>query len=143
MLFKNFAGSIVFNGDRVFILQNDKKQWILPKEVIKDNLHASEVALQHVSDKLGIKAKIVAPAGETSCEFYSYSRQQPVCNKITWFVMETEQTDYSFSNGKEYVAGGYYPIDKAIENLTYSQDKSLVRVAYRKMNKFLEMEKGA
>lgn len=143
MLFRNLAGGIVFNGNKVFILQNDKQQWVLPKGAISKDVHASEAALKHIWEKYGIKAKIIAPAGETSYEFYSYSRQQPVCNKITWFVMETDQTDFLLNKEDGFIDGGYYPIDKAIENLTFSQDKSLVRVAYRKMHSILEMEKGA
>lgn len=143
MLFRNLAGGIVFHRDKVFILQNDKHQWVLPKGVIRNDIHASEVALKHVWEEYGIKARIIAPAGETSYEFYSYSRQQPVCNKITWFVMESDQTDFSLNKKEGFIDGGYYPIDKAIDYLTYSQDKSLVRVAYRKMNSILEIEKGA
>ncbi|WP_227766467.1 NUDIX hydrolase [Zhaonella formicivorans] len=143
MLFRNCAGGIVFNGDSVFILQNEKHEWVLPKGVIRNGAHASEVALKRVLEEGGINAKIIAPAGETSYEFYSYSRQQPVCNKITWFVMDTDQTDYRVNCEEGFLDGGFYPIQEAIEKITYSQDKSLVRVAYRKIAKILEMEKGA
>lgn len=143
MLFRNCAGGIVFNGDKVFILQNDKKEWVLPKGVIREGKSAKEVALKRVFEEGGIRAEIIAPAGETSYEFYSYSRQQPVCNKITWFIMETHQDDYKVNTEEGFFDGGFFPIEEALEKITYSQDKSLVRVAYRKIQSLASMIKLA
>lgn len=142
MLFRNCAGGIVFKGDQVFILQNDKQEWVLPKGIIRKG-SASEVALKRVLEEGGILAEILAPVGETSYEFYSYSRKQPVCNKITWFVMETNQDDYKINTEEGFIDGGFFPIKEAIDKITYSQDKSLVRIAYRKSQYLLNVEKLA
>lgn len=143
MLFRNCAGGIVFKGESVFILKNDKQEWVLPKGVIRNGAHASEVALKRVFEETGITARIIAPAGESSYEFYSYSRQQPVCNRITWFVMETDQADFDVNKEEGFLEGGFFKINDAIEKVTYSQDKSLIRIAYRQTLKMQEIEKGA
>ena len=114
MLFRNCAGGIVFKGDQVFILQNDKHEWVLPKGVIREG-SAKEVALRRVFEEGGIQAEIIAPAGETSYEFYSYSRQQPVCNRITWFIMETHQDEYKINTEEGFIDGGFYPVQEAVE----------------------------
>jgi len=111
MLFRRCAGGILFDGDKVLILQNNKNEWVLPKGIIRDN------------------------AGETSYEFYSFSRQQPVCNQISWFLMEPLHDNVNISKEDGFKDGGFFPIEDAIERITYSQDKSLVRVSYEKIKK--------
>jgi 8-oxo-dGTP pyrophosphatase MutT (NUDIX family) len=142
VLFRNCAGGIVFKGDQVFILQNDKHEWVLPKGVIREG-SAKEVALRRVFEEGGIQAEIIAPAGETSYEFYSYSRQQPVCNRITWFIMETHQDEYKINTEEGFIDGGFYPVQEAVEKITYSQDKSLVRISFRKMKNLSSVGKLA
>lgn len=77
----------MFCGDKVFLLRNEKEEWVLPKGVIRDKRLAQDVALDRVFKEAGIKAQIISPAGQTSYEFYSITRHQPVCNRITWYVM--------------------------------------------------------
>ena len=88
-------------------------------------------------------AQIVAPAGETSYEFFSYSRQQPVCNSISWFIMDADAEQYQISQEAGFLDGGFFPVEEAIERITYSQDKSLVRVSYQRRKKLEAVERGA
>ncbi len=133
MLVRRCAGGVVFHKDRVFILQNDKQEWVLPKGVIRNNFSPSEVALQRVREETGIRASIADMGGETSYEFYSYSRQKPVCNQITWFVMVAETQDFKIAQHEGFQNGGFFPLEEALEKITYSQDRSLVLVSYRKI----------
>jgi len=135
MLFRRCAGGILFDGDKVLILQNNKNEWVLPKGIIRDNASAGEVALNRVKKETGIDGSIVGAAGETSYEFYSFSRQQPVCNQISWFLMEPLHDNVNISKEDGFKDGGFFPIEDAIERITYSQDKSLVRVSYEKIKK--------
>lgn len=132
MLKRVCAGGVVFHKDQVAILRNEKGEWVLPKGVIKGGKLPSEVALQRVQAETGLKAKIISVVGETCYEFYSYSRQKPVCNEITWYLMETKSRDLKVSKEEGFVDGGFYFIDQAVEMITYSQDKSIVRLAYKR-----------
>ena len=132
MIFRKCAGGVVFCRDRVLLLKNDKDEWILPKGVIRDKQLAQSVALDRVFKEAGVKAEIISPAGETSYEFYSTTRKQPVCNRITWYVMKAEDFSYRLAFEQGFVDGDYYLIDQALELITYSQDKALVKVAYDK-----------
>ena len=84
---RNCAGGVVFAGEDVFLLKNDKGEWIMPKGVIRDRRSAREVALYRVEAEAGIEAEIVALAGRTSYDFYSQSRRKSVSNRIQWFAM--------------------------------------------------------
>ena len=86
-------------------------------------------------------ARIIDSVGETSYEFYSNTRKCPVHNQIHWFLMEADGDKYSVNKMEDFTDGGFFPIDEALEKITYSQDKSLVSLAYRKYQEYLT-EKG-
>ena len=140
MLTRECAGGVVFQDDQVFILKNDKDEWVLPKGVVRNKEIALDVAMQRVKDEAGIEAQVISPAGETSYEFYSYSRNKPVCNKIDWFIMQAIDNNISVNKEEGFVEGGFFPIEEALEKITYSQDKSIVRLAYRKYVYFRDEE---
>ncbi|MEA4897256.1 NUDIX domain-containing protein [Bacillota bacterium Meth-B3] len=132
MIFRDCAGGVVFFEDRVFLLRNDKHEWVLPKGVVRDKRLKQDVALERVRKEAGIEAEIISPAGETSYEFYSMTRHQPVCNRITWYVMRANSALYRIAFEQGFTDGDYFPIDEALERVTYSQDKALVSVAHEK-----------
>ncbi len=139
MIVRNCAGGVVFCGDKVFLLKNDKEEWVLPKGVIREKRSPREVALMRVEDEAGIEAEILSAAGDTSYEFYSLTRRQPVCNRIHWYVMKAETEKYRIAFEQGFTDGDYFPVEEAIEKVTYSQDKALVNVAY---NKYKDELKG-
>lgn len=140
MLFRNCAGGIVFNGEKVFILKNDKGEWILPKGKIREGFLSVETAVQRVKEETGLDADIVSTAGETCYEFFSLSRQKPVCNEVIWYIMESNEEDFTINEEEGYVDGGFYPINEAINMITYSQDKSLVSLSFKKYKKLKNRE---
>lgn len=139
MIFRKCAGGVVFWEDKVLLLKNDKGEWTLPKGAIRHGNTADEVALMRVNDETGISAKIVGSAGETSYEFFSYSRQRPVCNMITWFIMEAENSDVKVAIEQGFLDGGFFDIDDALKILTHNQEKSLVRVSHQKVKQLTKI----
>lgn len=140
MLTRICAGGVVFCNEKVLILKNDKGEWVLPKGIIRQGKLAQEVAVERVKVEAGVNAKIISCVGETCYEFYSYTRQRPVCNQITWFLMETFNENCTPNNDLGFSEGGFYAIEEALQRVTYSQDKSLVRLSYKKYQKFKEKD---
>ena len=132
MLFRNCSGGVVFNGDSVFLLQNDKSEWVLPKGVIRNGSDPEEVAIRRVREECGVDAQILCPAGATSYEFYSISRKKPVCNEITWYIMTANSDQYAVNTDEGFLDGGFFPFEESVERITYSQDKSLLRMSYER-----------
>ena len=137
---RNCAGGVVFTGEKVFILRNDKWEWVLPKGVVRDGERASEVALNRVKYEAGIEADILAPAGETCYEFFSVSRRAPISNRIDWFIMQTGSEDHRINSEEGFEEGGFYPPEEAADRITYSQDRALIHLAYEK---YLAFQKEA
>ncbi|NMB27858.1 MAG: NUDIX hydrolase [Tissierellia bacterium] len=140
MIVRNCAGGVVFHGDKVLILKNDKDEWVLPKGKIRNDSLPTETAVSRVKHETGVDANIVSTAGETSYEFFSLSRKQEVYNRIIWYVMESIKDNYKINREEGFKDGGFYPIDKAINMITYSQDKSLVSLSYKKYLEFKDYE---
>lgn len=135
MLVRNCAGGVVFSGEKVFLLKNEKDEWVLPKGVIKNGDYPDEVALRRVKEETGIDAKIISTAGNTNYEFFSVTRQRPVCNKITWYIMKSQDDNYEVNKEESFSDGGYFTIDEALQKVTYSQDKSLINLSFSKYSK--------
>lgn len=140
MIVRNCAGGVVFNGDKVFILKNDKDQWVLPKGRIRNDALPTETALSRVKYETGLDANIVSTAGETSYEFFSLTRKQFVCNIIVWYVMEAKNKHYYINESEGFKDGGFYPVKEALDMISHSQDRALVNLSYKKYLEFKEFE---
>lgn len=140
MIIRNCAGGVVFKDDKVLILKNEKNEWVLPKGKIRNGSLPLETAVERVEHEAGIEAKIVSSAGETAYEFYSVTRNAAVSNKIIWFIMESENENYNINKEEGFSEGGFYPIEEAMELVTYSQDKSLVSLSYKRFLDYKEYE---
>jgi ADP-ribose pyrophosphatase YjhB (NUDIX family) len=132
MQLRDCAGGVVFHGNKVFLLRNEKGEWVLPKGVIRNGKPAEDTALQSVMKEAGISADIIDSAGRTYYEFYSITRQRPVCNRIAWYVMDSETEDFHIGEPEKMTEAGFYPVAEALEMVTYSQDRSLLTQSYRK-----------
>lgn len=132
MLVRNCAGGIVFHGDRVLVLKNDKGEWVFPKGVIRSGDYPDDVAIARVQLEAGVKARIISSAGRTNYEFFSVSRQRPVCNKIVWYIMVADTDTITPNPDQNFHEGAFMPVEEAMEKVTYSQDKSLLMLSYQR-----------
>jgi len=139
MLVRNCAGGIVFCGNKVFLLRNEKGEWVFPKGVVRNGNLPTEIALQRVKHEAGITAEIISTAGRTNYEFFSLTRQKPVCNKIIWYIMKSDDYNYEINKELGFTDGGYFNIDKAMELVTYSQDKALLNLSYKQFRELVSV----
>ena len=140
MLTRVCSGGVVFAGDKVLILKNDKDEWVLPKGVIRPGKLAQEVAVERMKVEADVNAKIISYVGETHYEFFSVTRRRPVTNQITWFLMEAQSDKAKPNLELGFAEGGFFHVEKAEELVTYSQDKSLVRLSYKKYIDYKEKD---
>jgi ADP-ribose pyrophosphatase YjhB (NUDIX family) len=131
MLVRNCAGGIIFCGNKVFLLKNEKSEWVFPKGVIRSGELPNEVALTRVKEEGDIASEIVSTAGHTNYEFFSVTRQKPVCNKIIWYIMKSNNLYYKINDSEKFMDAGYFDIEEAMKLVTYSQDKALLNLSYR------------
>ena len=134
MIVRNCGGGIVFRGDKVLLVCNDKHEWGFPKGVIRpaDNGKINNLVTKRVKEETGITASVMAPCGKTSYEFYSIKRCKPVHNNISWFVMAAKEGDIVITPDTGTINAKFEPVEKALNRITYSQDKALLMMAYQK-----------
>ena len=134
MIVRNCSGGIVFTENKVLLVCNDKHEWSFPKGTVKmtNNLSLSEFAKERVKIETNVDAKVIAPCGKTNYEFYSISRRKPVHNNISWFVMSAQSDECKADPESGTINCRFVPIEKALDEITYSQDKSLLMMAYQK-----------
>ena len=134
MIVRNCAGGIVFFEDKVLLICNDKREWSFPKGVLKagDKTKLSDLACKRVKIEAGIDARALAPCGKTNYEFYSISRRKPVHNNISWFVLAAETDAPVPATDLDIVDAKFIPVEDALDKITYSQDRSLLMMAYQK-----------
>ena len=137
MLFRKCAGGVVFYQDTVFLLRNEKREWVLPKGVLRGNARLKDVAEERVRSETGVNAEIIEAAGETNYEFYSVTRRAPVNNRVMWYVMRAEADTFRIAFEQGFIDGGWYPVESALDMVTYTQDKSLLRLAFEKYKAFM------
>lgn len=140
MLFRNCAGGVVFHKDKVLILKNEKDEWVLPKGVIRNGNLSRDVALSRVKEEAGVDAEIISSVGETCYEFFSLTRQKPVCNEITWYLMNAPEEKCELDKEQGFKDIGFFEISDALEKITYNQDRSLVSLSYRKYKEIMNSE---
>ena len=112
----------------------------MPKGVIRSYNKSNEVALWRVEDEAGIHAEIIGIAGNTRYDFFSESRGKEISNRLQWFAMHASDHSYHVSYDQGFLNGGYFPVERAMEMLTFEGDREILRAAcriydeYRKLN---------
>ena len=132
MIVRNCAGGIVFCGDKVLMLLNDKHEWAFPKGVVRAGQKLTDIAVKRIKIEAGVEASIVAPCGKTKYEFFSVTRKKPVHNNVSWFVMRATSEETKASEEDGFIDARFFTMEEALETITYSQDKSLLMMAYQR-----------
>lgn len=139
MFTRKSLGAMVFLKDKVLLLQNEKHEWVFPL-VLSQNCVAPEeniqLLVQGVKDLVGLSVKHLLSLGQTKFEFYSITRRRPICQEISWHLMEVETGEKAYIQLQEdtlYTEVGFFSIEEAIEMVTYSQDRSMLIEAYQRL----------
>jgi 8-oxo-dGTP pyrophosphatase MutT (NUDIX family) len=131
MLMRSFAGGVVFSGDKVLLLKNERNEWVLPRGVMHDGELSSEAAVRRIREESGIATEIVFTAGQTSYEFSSTTHKKPFCNKTTWYIMKSLNGENKMKNNSSRFMD-FVRIDEAMNLINSGHDKSLVSLSYKK-----------
>lgn len=122
------AGGIVFNSDGQVLLtkHSQNKHWSFPKGLIDPGQTSKEAALREVREEGGIKAEIVDKIGYSK---YVYTfKEEKVFKVVTYFLMKYLSGDPK-DHDWEVEEAGWYEQDEALKQLTFPQDRKLLKEA--------------
>ena len=122
------AGGIVFNsrGQVLLTKHSQNKHWSFPKGLIDPGQTTEEAALREVKEEGGVEAEIIGKVGYSK---YVYMlKGEKIFKVVTYFLMKYVSGDIADHDWEVEEAGWYEPGD-ALEQLTFSQDKTLLKKA--------------
>lgn len=122
------AGGIVFNNKNQVLLtkHSQNKHWSFPKGLIDPGQTPQQAAVREVREEGGVEAEITAKIGYNK---YVYTLNgEKIFKVVTYFLMKYKGGDPKDHDWEVEEAGWYTPED-ALKQLTFSQDKQLLKKA--------------
>src|SRR3990167_5132428 len=122
------AGGIVFNNEgQVLVTQHSQNHhWSFPKGLIDPGQTTEEAAVREVKEEGGVEAEILGKVGYNKY-VYTLNREK-IFKVVTYFLMK-----YISGNPKDHdwevEEAGWYTPEDALKQLTFSQDKALLKKA--------------
>lgn len=125
------AGGIVFNNSGQVLLtkHSQNKHWSFPKGLIDPGQTSEEAALREVREEGGVEAEIIDKVGYSKY-VYTFGGEK-IFKVVTYFLMKYLSGDIANHDWEVEEAGWFEP-DQALKQLTFSQDKNLLRLALKK-----------
>lgn len=129
------AGGIVFNSEgKVLVTQHSQNHhWSFPKGLLDHPEQTTEESgLREVREEGGVEAKIVGKVGYSK---YVYTlNKEKIFKVVTYFLMEYVSGDINDHDWEVENIGWFTP-EEALKQLTFSQDKELLKQVLEKYGK--------
>lgn len=121
------AGGIVFNKGKVLLTKHSQnKHWSFPKGLIDPGQTSQEAAIREVKEEGGVEAEIIDKLGYNK---YVYTLNgEKIFKIVTYFLMKYLSGDTK-DHDWEVEEAGWYPPEDALKQLTFGQDKELLKKA--------------
>ncbi len=141
-LFKNIvrdeysAGGIVLRPgkdgrwDVLLIATHEGGRWSLPKGHVEEGESEAEAAVREVREETGIDAEVIAPIDTVD---YWYRWKGPegsvlIHKRVTYFLMRYVSGDVR-NHGWEVDEARWFPLEEALQTVTYRDERELIRKA--------------
>lgn len=121
------AGGIVLKDGKVLLTKHSQnKHWSFPKGLIDPGQTPEEAAVREVREEGGVEAEIVEKVGYSKY-VYTFGGEK-IFKVVTYFLMKYKSGDPSLHDW-EVEEAGWYKVEDALKQLTFSQDKELLKKA--------------
>ena len=134
MKYEKSCGIIIFNDDKVLMVEQNSHEWSIPKGHVEGNESEKETALREVKEESNVDAKIV---GEFR-QVITYSPKDGVTKDVVFFT-GIALNNYLLPQEGEILKVKYFTFDEALNTLKYEDSINLLKdgITYYKNNKEL------
>jgi 8-oxo-dGTP diphosphatase len=113
------------------------RAWCLPKGIIDRDEDPPATALREVREETGLTGEILYELGQISYWYYLREEMIRVHKTVYFFLLKfiegsTDDHDHEVDEAR------WFPIDDAIEKLTYKSEKEIMRKAKVMIDKMLQ-----
>ena len=112
------------------IQPRDRKAWALPKGLIERGEASEAAAQREAREETGLSGNIIGKIDTIKYSYMAKWEQPPtrVFKIVTFYLLKFTDGDPS-RHDREVDRVEWFPIDKAIENASYPQEKTVIRKA--------------
>jgi 8-oxo-dGTP pyrophosphatase MutT (NUDIX family) len=127
------SGGVVYrveNSIPLFLLLTSNKRgiWCLPKGLIEENEDEVTTAMREVREETGVsRVKLRGKVGQIKYQFGF--RAKTFDKTVHFFLFETDQADAKV--GTEHDAMEWMPYEKALQTLSYPNEKDMLSKAWK------------
>jgi diadenosine hexaphosphate hydrolase (ATP-forming) len=117
------AGGVVFNtAGHILLLGHRNGTWVFPKGHIDPGETHLIAAIREVEEESGVVASCPNESIIYTTRYKNARKEERV---ITWFLLQTEVNEVILREAT-FPKGGFYSLEKALEKLTFREDKKLL-----------------
>lgn len=128
MIYEKSCGGVIINGDQVLLIKNKRSQhWSFPKGHMEKGESPVQTALREIREETGLKVIIKPDVSST----INYNPTTEVNKDVTYFlarpwggILKAQESEVSELE--------WLSIDEALEEITYEQEKEVLRKIYQK-----------
>ena len=128
------CGAIVYNKNKeVLIVKHTAGHWDFPKGHVEKDVTEIETAKREVKEETNIDVKIY-----DNCRYEIHYNPKENVEKTVVFFLASNITDNTIKQDSEIANIGWFSYNKALDILTYTDAKNLLKRSYKDISKVLK-----
>lgn len=124
MKYEKSCGAIIFNGNKVLVIQQQEGHWGFPKGHVEQGESEVETAIREIKEETNLDVQI----NEKYRYVETYSPKEDVMKDVVFFVAKLIGGEIS-AQEEEVKTIEWLEIDEAFDKLTFESSKNVLRKA--------------